>query len=65
MQGRLRAEPLSFSIETECKHCGEPIQIEIDSNLSYRILSAGAQPIVFAPLVDFARLKDPSIIDAF
>ena len=65
MQGQLRKEHLSFVIETQCAHCGQPITIQIDSDLKYRVRSEGAEPVIFAPLVDFERLKDPSIIDAF
>ena len=65
VQGQLRKEHLSFLIETECAHCGQPISIEIDSELKYRVLTAGSEPVIFAPMVDFERLKDPSIIDAF
>ncbi len=65
MQGQLRKEPLSFLVETECAHCGQPITIEIDSRMQYRVFEAQAQPILVIPHVDFARLKDPSIIDAF
>ena len=50
---------------TSCAHCGQPIEMEIDSDLQYTIHSAGAQPVVFAPMVDFDTLEDPSIIDAF
>ncbi len=65
MQGQLRKEPLSFLVETECAHCGQPITMEIDSRMQYRVFEAQARPILFIPHVDFARLKDPSIIDAF
>ncbi len=65
MQGQLRKELLSFLVETQCAHCGQPITLEIDSHMQYRVFEAGARPILFIPHVDFARLKDPSIIDAF
>jgi len=65
VQGQLRGEPLSFSIQTECAHCHAPIHLEIDSELNYRVLEARAQPLIFAPLVDVHQVKDPSIIDAF
>ena len=65
MQGLLRNEKLSFTIETECGHCQRPIQIEIDSELNYSVLKSGAEPLVFTPTVDFEQLEDPSIIDAF
>ncbi|MBU0493421.1 MAG: hypothetical protein KKA73_12500 [Chloroflexi bacterium] len=65
MQGQLRSEPLSFAIETECAHCGQPLRLEIDSQLRVQVVEEGADPLVFVPLVDFDKLKDPSIIDAF
>ena len=65
MQGHLRGEPLTLTLETECAHCARPIQLQIDGNLNYTVLSEGAAPIVFVPMVDFAKLDDPSIIDAF
>jgi hypothetical protein len=33
--------------------------------LNYRVLETDAEPIVFVPLVDWKKLEDPSIIDAF
>ena len=65
MQGQLRKEELSFLVETECAHCGQPLTIEIDSRMRYRVFETEARPVLFIPHVDFARLKDPSIIDAF
>jgi hypothetical protein len=65
VQGQLRFDPLSFTIETQCAHCACPIQIEIDDQLNYRVQQGDADPLVFVPLVDFGKLDDPSIIDAF
>jgi hypothetical protein len=33
--------------------------------LSYRVIEAGAQPLIYTPLVDFEKLEAPSIIDSF
>ncbi len=52
-------------VETECAHCGQPLTIEIDSRMQHRVFEAEARPVLFIPHVDFARLKDPSIIDAY
>jgi hypothetical protein len=52
-------------IETECAHCGQSMVIEMDSELQYRIVEGGTEPLVFVPSVNLARLTDPSIIDAF
>jgi hypothetical protein len=65
VQGRLRNEKLSFSIQTECGHCGKPLHLEIDSEMNYRVLEEGAEPLVYAPLLDVDRLEAPSIIDGF
>ncbi len=64
VQGHLRSQSLSVNIATECAHCSRPMQVEIDSDMSCRV-EEGAEPMVFVPLVDFEKLKDPSIIDAF
>ena len=65
VQGQLRRESLTFSIGTDCAHCGQPLHIEMDSELRCSVLEQDAAPLVFAPMVDFDRLEDPSIIDAF
>jgi hypothetical protein len=65
VQGQLRGEALSFVVETECAHCRRALELEIDSELHYRVISEGADPLVFVPMVDFDELEDPSIIDAF
>jgi uncharacterized metal-binding protein YceD (DUF177 family) len=65
VQGQLRQEHLSFTITTECAHCRRPLHIEIDTELNYRVIEADAKPLVYAPIVNFGELDDPSIIDAF
>ena len=65
VQGQLRGEELSFGIETECAHCGRPLHLEIDSALRYHVVEEGAAPVIQVPRVDFEKLKDPSITDAF
>ena len=54
-----------MTVETECAHCQQALHIEIDSALNYRVIEDGAEPLVFIPMVDFDKLADPSIIDAF
>ena len=65
VQGQLRGEKLSVVIKTECGHCREPLHIEIDSELKYRVLEEGAEPLIHVPLVDLQKLDEPSIIDSF
>jgi hypothetical protein len=64
VQGHLRDEPLTVSFETECAHCSRSMEIEVDSELGHRVVEGG-DPLVFVPFVDFEKLEDPSIIDAF
>jgi hypothetical protein len=65
VQGQLRKKYLRFTIESECGHCGKPLTIDIDSDLNYSIQEQDAEPLIFVPMVDFDKLQDPSIIDAF
>jgi hypothetical protein len=37
----------------------------MDSQLNYKVCEPDARPLIFVPMVDFAKLEDPSIIDAF
>ena len=64
VQGQLRGENLSFVIQTECGHCHQALQIEIDSELKYRVAEGVAEPVVYSPLLDTQELE-PSIIDGF
>ena len=65
VQGQLRGEPLKLVVRTECAHCSQPMHIEIDSELNYRVREQGAYPMVFVPDLDFRKLTEPSITDAF
>ena len=64
VQGHLRNEPVSVAIRSECAHCGRPLELEVDSELRHRV-AGDADPLIFVPLVDFEKLKAPSIIDDF
>jgi hypothetical protein len=65
VQGLLRGEPLSCVVRTECAHSARPLTLEIDSGLACRVVDPGAAPRLSIPLVDFEKLDDPSIVDAF
>lgn len=54
-----------MAVATECAYCHRPLRFTADDQLSYRFEKPVAEPLLFVPLVDFGRLKDPSIIDAF
>jgi len=42
-----------------------PLHLEVDSELNFRVQEPQASPLVFVPRVNFQKLDDPSIIDAF
>jgi hypothetical protein len=65
VQGQLRQEKLTVSIQTECGHCHTPLHLEVDSELNFSVQEPQAAPLVFVPKVNFQKLDDPSIIDAF
>ena len=64
VQGHLRKQPLSVSFETQCACCAEPFRIDIDDELRYAV-TREATPVIFMPLVNFKKVKDPSIVDVF
>ncbi len=55
---------MSVLVKTSCAHCGQPLRFTVDDRLTDD-LDGSPEPILFVPQVDFGRLKDPSIIDAF
>jgi hypothetical protein len=65
VQGRLRNTALTITINTECAHCGRPMEIEVDSEINVRVKDQGCDPIAFVPDVNLFPLKDKSIINAF
>jgi hypothetical protein len=64
VQGHLRTQSLTVTFRTACAHCARPLQIDIDDRLAF-VSAEAADPLIFLPLVDFEKLKDPSIIHAF
>ena len=65
VQGRLRDEALSFEINSECACCGTPIHITMRHDLTYNLGEPERSPMFYVPMVDFTKLKAPSIIDDF
>lgn len=65
MQGRLRGEPVSITVETECAHCFEPMTLQVDSEMNLTVEPADAAPLVFTPDVETWDTEAPSIVDDF
>jgi hypothetical protein len=64
VQGQLRQRQLAVTLTTECAHCARPMRIEVDSELNYAA-SEASDAMVLLPIVNFAKLKAPNIIDDF
>ncbi len=62
VQGRLREERLEVDATTCCSQTGREIRLRIDSEMNCQVLSAGAQPYVFEPHIDWQSFSAPSII---
>jgi hypothetical protein len=52
-------------IKSTCAHCGEAIELMVDSELNHRIEKGGPRPLVFEPSIDWCEFKDPNIIDGY
>ena len=65
VQGQLRKSSLEVEIQTTCAHCGEAMEILVDSKLNHRIVRGGESPLVFEPEIDWGEFKDPTIIDGY
>jgi hypothetical protein len=70
VQGHYTKEPVSAHVESACACCGEPIAFDVafdiasDTDMRFSV-EGGLQPLIFVKRVDFKKLEDPSIIDAF
>ena len=65
MQGRIRNQPLSVDVESECAHCARPLRLTVDSELRFRVRDETAEPLVFSPQVDWTTFQEPNITHAF
>lgn len=65
VQGRLRNQILRVDIRSKCEHCDEPIHFNLDSQMRYVIHTAGAEPLVFQPHINWDEFSEPNIIHAY
>lgn len=65
VEGRLRGEALTVTVDSECGHCARAIQLAVDSDVRCAVDSEGADPVVLVPLVDFSKLTERCITDVF
>ena len=62
-QVRAQDQFLEVAIHTTCTHCGEAIEIVVDSELNHRIVRGGQGLLVFEPEVEWSEFDDPTIVD--
>ncbi len=63
VEGRLRNQPVSATIQTSCGHCGQAAEFVLDSELTIR---AGKAPgLLFHPTIDWSSFDEPNIIHGF
>jgi hypothetical protein len=65
VQGRLRNESLSVTIDTVCAHCHHPIEIKIDGEMNCEVAQETANPLIFYPQIDWESFSAPNIIPDF
>lgn len=56
-----RNEALTFTIQTECAHCGKEIRIAMDNELNYSVADPDANLLIFVPMVDFSTWQIPAL----
>jgi hypothetical protein len=65
VQGRLRKESISVTIDTVCAHCDQPINIKMDSDMNYKVVQENADPLIFHPQIDWGSFSEANIISQF
>lgn len=49
-------------IDSECKHCARPLTIEVNEELTWKVISAGASPLLFEPDMNWETFAGANII---
>jgi hypothetical protein len=65
VQGRLRKESISVTIDTVCAHCDNPIKIMIDGEMNCEVAQENANLYIFDPQIDWEFFSAPNIIHDF
>ena len=56
---------MTVRVVSECALSKRPMLMEIDADMNFRCDDEDCCPMIFVPKVDFKKLTDPNIIDAF
>jgi len=60
--GRLRRQQLAIRIDSECKHCGKPLQMLVTDDIEWRLMSPTRMPLLFMPDVNWMMFRGANII---
>ena len=63
--GRLLHRKLSVEIRSICGQSDRPLRLTVDTDLSWRVHTEDAQPLLFVPSVDWEGFSAPNIIDDY
>lgn len=65
MQGRLRKQVVSASVQSECAACRAVLEFRIDSEFRWRIETGPPSPLLFEPSIDWTRFRAPTIVNDY
>lgn len=65
MQGRIRGEHVSASVQSECAECRAELGFTIDSEFRWRIEIGGPGPLLFEPSIDWAGFRGATIVNDY
>ena len=52
---------MKVEVETVCAHCGKPIHISLSSKLDFKVRENAANPLIFAPDIDWENFHQTHI----
>jgi hypothetical protein len=65
VQGKIRGEFISVTIESNCAHCNRKVKITADSNLQYKIHNGNSELRAFLPYLDWSKFVNIAITDFY
>ena len=63
--GRVLGQSLRVDIRSMCGHSGRPLRLAVASDLTWRVITKGAQPLLFVPSVNWEGFRGPNIINDY
>jgi hypothetical protein len=63
--GQLNGTRLRADIQCSCGQSGRPLRLTVESNLICEVRTAGAEPLLFTPNVNWESFRAPNIINDY